>query len=292
MSDFSAAWLRLREAADRDARDEGLLRRLAAALPRPRERPLRLVDLGAGTGALFRALAPLIGRAHEWLLVEHDPGLIARQHDAIIAGARQTGRAASPIGDAVAVHGDEGLWRARSVELDLAEELDRLDALAGDALVSSALFDLVSAQWLDRLAAIVAARSIPLYAALLVNGRRSWTPPLEADTLVRAAFGRDQTTDKGFGPALGPAAPDFLMAALARSGFVCAAAASDWRVASGARDLLAAVAVGEAAAARAARPDAAAAIDAWEEQRLDLARRGRLSLVVGHRDVLALPPGA
>src|SRR6185312_13732994 len=76
MIGFSLDWLRLRAPADRAARDVGLAQRFAAALRRPGERPLRLVDLGSGTGANARALAPLIGGDQEWLLVDDDAALL------------------------------------------------------------------------------------------------------------------------------------------------------------------------------------------------------------------------
>ena len=48
---------------------------------------------------------------------------------------------------------------------------------------------------------------------------------------------------------------------------------------------------GTADAARNARPAQAAAITAWQEARLRQALRGRLAITIGHRDILALPPG-
>ena len=49
----------------------------------------------------------------------------------------------------------------------------------------------------------IAARAIPLYAALSYDGRIAFTPsdPLDAD--IVAAVNAHQRTDKGFGPALG-----------------------------------------------------------------------------------------
>jgi hypothetical protein len=48
---------------------------------------------------------------------------------------------------------------------------------------------------------------------------------------------------------------------------------------------------GTADAARSARPAQADAITAWQEARLRQALRGRLAITIGHRDILALPPG-
>ena len=56
---FDASWLELREPFDAAARSVPLARQLAGLLP---ARP-HLLDLGAGTGSLFRWLAPIIGSA-------------------------------------------------------------------------------------------------------------------------------------------------------------------------------------------------------------------------------------
>ncbi len=80
---FSADWLALRDPADRAARDQTLARRAAeAAGPAP-----VIVDLGCGTGASWRALAPLLPDGARWRFVDNDPGCWS------IAGARR-GRAA------------------------------------------------------------------------------------------------------------------------------------------------------------------------------------------------------
>ena len=63
---FAADWLALREPFDHAARSVALARRLADRLP---ARP-RLLDLGGGTGSLFRFLAPIIGRGQDWILLD------------------------------------------------------------------------------------------------------------------------------------------------------------------------------------------------------------------------------
>src|ERR1035437_5568276 len=59
-----------------------------------------------------------------------------------------------------------GFFFSNAVTLDLNRNLEA--ALDGpvDLVATSALLDLVSETWLDRLAGEIAARSIPLYAAL------------------------------------------------------------------------------------------------------------------------------
>lgn len=286
MRDFSADWLALRETADAVARDRGLAARFAAALP---PQPA-IVDLGAGTGAAARALAPLIGGDQDWRLVELDPALRAGQRQALLAWAWRGGLPAWEEVDAVVVARGGARWRFASVVLDLAAGWDALDALPADGVTASALLDLASSAWLARLAAWLAARRLPLYAALTVDGRRRWAPPADEDGAVAAAFRRHQGRDKGLGPAAGGHAQDDIAAQLAGHGFAVATAASDWRLGPDQGELLAALVAGEAAAARQAEPQAAAAIASWAARRTREAAGGTLALAIGHRDLLALPP--
>jgi len=284
MTGFAADWLALREPADHAARDRGLGERFAAALP---PHP-RIIDLGAGTGANARALAPLIAGDHHWLLVESDPALRAAQREALLAWAVRSGFGVSG-GAEFAIERQGARWRFTGVALDLAQGWGALDALAADGVTASAFFDLVSEAWIARLVAWLAARRLPLLAALTVEGRRVWAPPDADDALIAAVFRADQRRDKGLGPALGPAAPHTLARILADHDFAIATAASDWRLGPAQRGLIEALVQGEARTARAAPADRPA-IAAWEGRRSEAAAAGGLRLTVGHLDLLALAP--
>jgi hypothetical protein len=157
-----------------------------------------------------------------------------------------------------------------------------------DAVLCSALLDLVSSAWLARL---FDALHVPFLACLTVDGRDTWAPAHPNDALVRTAFSRDQRRDKGFGPALGSAASPVALTQLAARGFVTASAPSDWDIPRAALRMQRAMIDGFADAARNARPSHAAAIADWQEARLRQAMRARLAIRIGHRDILALPPG-
>jgi hypothetical protein len=272
---FAADWLALREPFDHAARSLALARRLAERLPR---RP-RLVDLGAGTGSMFRFLAPIIGRGQDWVLVDADAALLDEAFGRTAAWARRQGYAATAAGDELILSTRHGLWRMRAVQRELATPWFEVDAI-----VCSALLDLVSAAWLARLCDTL---TVPFLACLTVDGRDVWRPQHPLDILVRAAFRRDMRRDKGFGPALGTGAPRVL----ATRGLVSASAPSDWRIPRTALRMQRALIDGIADAARNARPGRAIAISAWQEARLRQALMGRLAITIGHRDILALPPG-
>jgi len=277
---FDADWLALREPFDHTARSGALARRLVERLPM---RP-RLVDFGAGTGSMFRFLAPVIGRRQDWLLVDADAVVLDEAFGRTAAWARRRGYSATSEGEELLVSTPQGLWRMRAVvntSPPLAAQARKgrgssymLDA---DAIVCSALLDLVSASWLEHLFDTLA---IPFLACLTVDGRDGWHPHHPSDAAVRTAFRRDQHRDKGFGRALGPTAPSFALRALAARGFVTASAPSDWRIPRTALRMQRALIEGRGASD-----------SRWQEARLRQAMRGRLCITIGHRDILAFPPG-
>lgn len=261
MSDFAADWLALREPADRQARHAGLCRQIRGLLDRrPR---LRVVDLGAGTGANLRYLAPRLARPQHWVLVEREPALLA----AVEPPPRVT---VTPL-----LH-------------DLSAELDGIGLQSADLITASALLDLVSAPWLE--AFVAACRTTPalLHFALTVDGRIAWSPADPDDEAVLAAFRRHQRRDKGFGPALGPEAAQALERRLQRAGYRLRTARSDWQLDETHGALQEALLTGQAEAAHEAAPSLD--VEGWYERRLARIADGRSRVRVGHRDHLAWRP--
>lgn len=256
MSGFDTQWLDLREPADHAARDAGLLDAAARFLA-GRSDPL-IVDLGCGTGSTARAFAPHLGRAVRWRLVDNDATLLG-----------------------------EARARLRGQDLECVEaDLDAIEALpvaGADIVTASALFDLVSQDWLDRLVEALASAGAGLYGALNYDGRIEFETVHAADRAVVDAFNAHQRGDKGFGPALGPGSPAALESALAGASFAVETADSPWRFGPGrlAREFVDGVA---SAAGETALVPAGTLAD-WHAFR----SRAPGAVLVGHRDVLALP---
>ncbi|MFC4728586.1 hypothetical protein [Coralloluteibacterium thermophilus] len=262
MSGFASDWLDLREPADRRARDAGLCAAAAAWLD---ARPWRVVvDLGAGTGATRRALAPRLRAPAAWRLVDDDAALLA------LALARA----------------DDPATTAHRLDMRALEALPLDDATL---VTASALFDLVGADWLAALVARTTAAGSALYAALSYDGRMRWSVPHPDDAAVREAFDAHQRGDKGLGPALGPTASDVLARLCADAGHRVARARSDWVLGPGEAALQRELVAGIAQAAAETGMLAPARIDAWCSVRQ--AQAERVVCTVGHEDLLALPPG-
>ncbi|MFN3745687.1 MAG: class I SAM-dependent methyltransferase [Hyphomicrobiaceae bacterium] len=278
MSGFSPEWLALREPADVRARDPGLLAALAAHLA-GRE-PIEVVDLGCGTGANIRATAPVLGPVQTWTLVDHDPVLLEAARTALLAWADE----ASENGEAIALR---KAGRAIAVRFRQADLMQNLEAVVGgqpDLVTASALFDLCSVDFIRRLARAVAAEGAAFYTVLTYDGVQTWSPAHPADADMTAAFNAHQETDKGFGSAAGPAAPEALALAFRAQGYAVLEAPSPWRIDSSEQALLEMLADGFAAAVAEIGRVAPDTIADW----LAVRRNGS---VVGHIDTLALPPG-
>lgn len=279
---FSSDWLSLREPFDSRARSAALAERLSARLP---ARP-RLLELGAGAGSLFRWLAPRLGRAQAWTLVDADEALLADGFERTEAWALARGwKVTSPSG-AMIVHAPGGAWRIEARVLDFGHDPAAVPLAGQDAVVCSALMDLVSAAWARGFAARL---GVPFLACLNVDGRDRFLPPRSEDRLIGRGFARHMRRDKGFGPAMGQASPAMLARIFDEAGFDVATAPSDWLIPRMATAMLAEMIEGHASAAAEALPASAGRIAAWRTARLSAVAAARLSLVIGHRDLLATP---
>jgi SAM-dependent methyltransferase len=267
MSGFSAEWLALREPYDARARNPAVREAVVISL---KDCPsIRIVDLACGTGSTLRALAPHLRAQQNWRLADNDLSLLAR---------------------ASAVPHPEGVTIV-AVPLDLNRDLEGMLDGPVDLITTSALLDLVSEDWLERLAVEIAARSIPLYAALSYDGRIALDPVDPGDAAIIAAVNAHQRTDKGFGSALGPTAASFAIARFESLGYSVVHGTSDWIIGPDDCDIQMEIFAGWASAARETGELPLADTIAWLTRRRAAAAAGRSSMRVGHVDIFARPMG-
>jgi hypothetical protein len=268
VSGFSAEWLGQREPADRVAVNAGLrqdLVRLFAGRDR-----ITVVDLGSGTGSNLRNLGTALGGRQCWRLVDNNACLLERATSPDLAILGATGE---PV----------------EIETRIADfsRGDFAPLLRGaDLVTASALFDLVSAPVIERLAAAVTAPRQVFYSVLTYDGIAAWLPEHPADEAMREAFNRHQRTDKGFGPAEGPAATERLATAFARHDYAVLRGKSPWILDGNFAVLRCEVDRGWAEAVRRTGLLAGPTLDAWLAHRLT---PGERVTIVGHEDLLAYP---
>lgn len=297
---FSVDWLSLREPVDEAARSTSLTGSLARALTThaPASSPLRVLDLGAGTGANLRYLAERLGAPRQaWRLVDHDAGLLdalpGRLHAWAASRALSVTRTADRTGPGIDIHGDGLHWRLSTSVRHLGLTGAADDLVDGHHLVTaSALLDLVSAEWFEAVAAQCRRDGAHVLFALNYDGRVQCTPEDPDDELVRTLVNRHQQTDKGLGTAMGPEAAPRALQCLAAAGYAVWSAPSDWVLNARHSTLQAALVGGWIEAAAAIAPEQDARVRAWGRRRTTHIDDGRSTIVVGHTDIAASPPGA
>ncbi len=268
MGAFSAEWLALREPVDHIAINVDVRRRLQAwAGDRAR---VMVVDLGSGTGSNFRSLAGDLPCQQNWLLVDHDAALLATCRDLL--------GTASAVGERVSI-------AVRQADLS-AGDIDDLVARC-DLVTAAALFDLVSPAVIERIVAAVAQHRAAFYATLIYDGVAAWLPFHDLDRRMLAAFNAHQRTDKGFGCAAGPDAAKLIAGAFETRGYAVWRRPSPWVLSDDCSQLRIATDRGWAQAARETdqiNDNQQAQWLAWREA------ADQPVTIVGHQDVLALPP--
>jgi hypothetical protein len=265
VSGFSAEWLALREPFDLRARNSAVLEAVSTSLKA--RAWVRVVDLASGTGSTLRALSPHLPARQSWKLIDNDAALLKQA-------------IAPPLDKDLVVSAET---------LDLSRDLAAALEQPADLVTMSALLDLVSEPWLDEFAAAIAARSIPVYAALSYDGRTSFDPADSSDAAVTDAVNAHQRTDKGFGAALGPAAAAFAISRFEAVGYSVVSGEADWAIGREDRYMQIELLGGWANAAKETNALSLDETDAWLARRRSAVAAGRSSIHVGHVDFFATP---
>ena len=260
MSGFSSDWLALRAPLDHAARNREVEAAFFAALP---QRPLKFLDLASGTGSTVMALTPGLAQPVTWHLTDYDPALLA------VARDRWPGE----------VHVQQ---------IDLQADLEQLPFEEVDAVTTSAFLDLASLAFLERLADRLAAAGKPFLASLTYDGRSVFEPAHAMDAELLDALNRHQKTDKGFGPALGPAAAGTAVTLFEKRGCRVSTGTSDWQIAPNASDFLEEFLGGWLRVGQELHLPADL-LDAWWRDRKARIAASELAMTVGHIDFVALP---
>jgi trans-aconitate methyltransferase len=267
----STRWLALREPADAAARAGGLVDDLRPHLPATGG--LVIHDIGCGTGAMGRWLAPLLPGPQHWVLHDRDSGLLKA------AAADLPG----PAVDGAAV-------TAETKESDI-NRLRSGDLADATLITASALLDMLTADELTRLAGLCMATGHPALLTLSVAGRVDLTPSEALDRLVAAAFDAHQRRATEKGVLLGPDAPAVAVTEFGRRGAEVVVRSSPWRLGASDAGLIAEWFTGWVGAACEQEPTLVSQTDDYRRRRLAQATAGQLQVTVDHVDLLVLPGG-
>jgi len=248
---YSLDWISLRAKQDLMARDKSLIGMLSKSIG-TKSKPL-VVDVGSGTGALRRALAPKLPRDVSWRMVDHDPKMVA---------------------DLQRRYGKDQV-----VDADMAHDFSYLDG--ADVVAATAFYDLVSDNWLDSFVAHLPKKSI-VYAALTYNGKETWEPSHPQDARVMDMFQRNHHHLNDFGMRLGGKAASAMAEKLKAAGWRVHTKETWWAIQPSIEHDLAGMLTEFHRGAAVKQGMDASAARAWASFPRDMIR-------VGHVDMLAFP---
>jgi hypothetical protein len=265
----SPAWLDLRERADAAARSQELVSHLRRRMPAGDR--LVIHDLGCGSGAMGRWLAPLLLGPQHWVLHDRHPDMLTR------AEADQPG----PVADGSAV----------TVETRLSDvtRLGREELADATLITASALLDLLTADELVGLLRACAGAGCPVLLTLSVTGRVQLLPADPLDSRVAASFDAHQRRATPRGCLLGPDAVEAAAQGFRRLGAEVIVRPSPWRLGVADTGLAVEWFAGWLGAACEQEPALAADVGLYRRRRLEELGAGRLAVTVGHADLLVLP---
>lgn len=277
MSAFSADWLKLRESADRRARNHDIASAVSAWFALRAH--VGVTDVGCGTGANLRATAPLLPARQTWRLIDSDTALLD-------AARRELGSWADDAHDAdsgaLLLHKGGCAITVHFVEADLTTA--SLDTLfeGANLVTASAFFDLTSPAFIRAFARAAATSRAAFYGALTYNGLQRWAPHRPTDNQIAAAFNRHQMTDKGFGPAAGPEAPSLIADQFRLEGYSVLEGESPWLLGQNDRRLIEELQRGHALAVLELGALDDKAVTTW-------VKTIRSAAEIGHTDTFAVP---
>jgi hypothetical protein len=222
---------------------------------------IEIIDLGAGTGANQRWLAPRLPFRQRWIHLDHDPAI---------------SRSVPLLDETVIID-------------DNVDALERLLAHAsGDRrfVTCSALLDVLTTAELAAVCHALLDNQVPALFSLTVTGALSVVPADPHDQPLLDAFNDHQRRAGG----AGPDATSLVVDELVAGGFEVRIQETPWRLTAHEGQAFVARLLEERLAAATAQDPAMAAIAAaWLELRRAQLARGVLQIDLGHCDILALP---
>jgi len=263
----SPDWLLRRAVVDDRSRSLELAREVAALLPSGRQ---VVHDLGSGSGAMMRWLAPKLPGPQRWVLHDADASILDHRNP-------------EPVIDA---SGRPVICRA---SVELLADLD-VSALANATLVvASALLDVITFAEARTIVDACVELRVPVLFSLTVDGRVEFDPADELDERFVSAFNAHQRREADGRRLLGPDSTGVVANMLMDAGWHVRTVSTPWNLAPADGELIAEWLDGWLDAATEQQPKLGSLADDYRANRRAQLAAGSLRVTVNHEDVLAWP---
>jgi hypothetical protein len=261
----SPDWLLLRAGVDDRSRSSELAQAAAALLPAGRQ---VVHDLGSGSGAMMRWLAPRLPGPQRWVLHDADAGILEHRDPDVVAD-------------------DSGLPVVCRTSVEELEDLGASTLADATLVVASALLDVVTPGEARTIVEACVEVGAPVLFSLTVAGRVDFVPPDPADQLFADAFNAHQRRVADGRTLLGPDAVGEFSHLFTAAGWQVRTASTPWILTSTDGALTEQWLDGWLDAAAEQAPGLARLADEYRARRRDQLAAGELRVVVHHEDVLA-----
>jgi hypothetical protein len=270
-------WLAARVAADNDARAatlDTLLPELINYLSAwtGSDTTVEIFDLGAGTGANQRWLAPRLPFRQRWLHLDHNP-VITRS---------------LPLPAETVIIDASVETLAQLMQAELVEAHPSTSSRRSRVVTCSALLDVLTTEQVEAVCRAVIDNRVPAFFSLTVTGGLRLSPTDPHDQLLLAAFNDHQRRAGG----AGPEATSLTVNPLRAAEFAVTTEKTPWRLTAESGIAFVDQMLEERLAAAVAQdPALAGTAAAWLELRRAQLIAGLLQIELDHCDILALPGG-
>lgn len=282
------AWLACRYDADRAARSTGVRDRVAACFSGRSD--MRIVDLGAGTGANLAHCTGLFAGDQHWTLIEQDPGLldaVEASLDCWLGVLGWTARAGEQLADGLRFTKNGRSLRVTLVPATVECLAERVDLAATDLVTANALFDLFSEIQFHDVITLLRRFRVPCYATLNYASMR-FTPSDRLSEHYVDLYEAHMRRPRPAGRSMGARCTHEMAAVATRIGARVERAPSPWILGPGKAPMLRYLVrfMREAIPEVLPCPTDLPQLLAWEKERMALIERRGLSLDVSHEDIL------
>ncbi|MDF5709200.1 MAG: hypothetical protein PUP90_16430 [Nostoc sp. S4] len=196
-----AEWLELRIPYDAKGRNSTVEASCQQYLNK--HKSLKIVDLGAGTGANCRYYLSKISQDREWFLVEQNQELLEIAFERLIIWAQENGYESKLQNSILVLKNEVDKITIHKIVGSILELENLIDLKTFDLAVANAVFDLFSENQFQTLLECLKKYQLPLLATINYTGT-NFTPQSEGDSSFIEYYNQHMQRPQDFGRGMGP----------------------------------------------------------------------------------------
>ena len=282
-------WLAHRFTCDAEARHPGIEHQFLAFFEQ-HQTPLKVVDVGSGTGANVRYYFDRIPHEQEWILIEQNEQLRDECCRSLVAFAQERGYHWQQQDGTFLLTDDQ---KTATVQL-MSGRIEHIEQLADlartDVVTANAVFDLLSFEQFDTLVGKLVQHEVCLLATLNYY-ETSFLPFSEEDHRFMRWYHMHMKRPQPTGIAMGPDCSEEMLDLLAQHHMMIEQEGSQWHLKKNATTMHHYLLhfIEHAVAELSLSADEQRDFDTWLTHRKSLCRQRQLEIIVDHSDIFAYP---